>query len=85
MTDRVPPTSLSALVAEEIRVALTRKRRTQRALAEDLGVSAMWVSDRLNCETEISLTDLERIAAALDMQIGDLIPAAALDSRTVAA
>lgn len=80
MSDRVPTGSLSALVAEEIRVALTRKRKTQRALAEDLGVSAMWVSDRLNCETDISLNELERIARVLDLQAIDLIPTDALAS-----
>ena len=78
MTDQPPESSLSARVAEEIRVALARKRITQRSLADDLGVSVMWVNDRVNCVKDISLGDLERIARALDLRVSDLLTADAL-------
>lgn len=78
MSERIPPGSLSAVVAEEIRVALTRQRKTQRALAEDLGVSPMWVHGRVNCDTEITLNDVEKVAGALGLRAADLIPAVAL-------
>jgi transcriptional regulator with XRE-family HTH domain len=78
MSETVPPTSLSARVAEEIRVVLTRQRKSQRALADDLRVSVMWVNGRVNCETEMSLNDLERVAAALGVAVADLIPADAI-------
>lgn len=85
MSERVPPASLSEYVAEEIRVALARQRKSQRSLADDLGVSVMWINGRVNCETEISLGDLERIAGALNLSVGDLIPAKALDAPASAA
>jgi transcriptional regulator with XRE-family HTH domain len=74
MSDAAPQGSLNARVAEEVRVALTRRRKSQRALADDLGVSHMWVNDRVNCVTDFSLSDLERIAMALDVSVPDLIP-----------
>lgn len=80
MNERVPPASLSARVAEEIRVALARQRKSQRALADDLGVSVMWINGRVNCETEISLGDLERIAAALRLPVADLVPPDAISA-----
>lgn len=75
MSEQVPEGSLSARIAEEVRVALARQRKTQRALADDLGVSVMWVNDRVNCVKDISLNDLEKIAKALNVALADLIPA----------
>lgn len=84
MSDPVPQGSLGARIAEEVRVALVRQRKTQRALADDLNVSAMWVSDRVNCQKEIGLNDLEKIAQALNIPVADLIPADAISAPAVA-
>jgi transcriptional regulator with XRE-family HTH domain len=66
--------SLSDYVAAEIRAMIARKRTSGRGLAERLGVSRSWVSYRLTGNTEITLTDLERIAAALNVQVAELLP-----------
>jgi transcriptional regulator with XRE-family HTH domain len=66
--------TLSMRVAEEIRVAMARKRMNQSELARHIGVSVPWVNDRLNGLTEIKLNDLPRIAAALGVSIISLIP-----------
>lgn len=66
--------SLSQRVAEEIRVAMLRRRITGVRLAKALGVSAAWVSYRLNGLQPIDLNDLERIASALGVKVADLFP-----------
>jgi transcriptional regulator with XRE-family HTH domain len=66
--------TLSARVAEEIRAMLGRKRVTGRELSRRLSVSQPWVSQRLTGHQEIGLNDLERIAAALDVEVADLLP-----------
>jgi len=78
MSEQVPQSALSARVAEEIRVLLARQRKPQRALADELGVSVMWVNDRVNCVKDIGLNDLERIAQALGVRVSDLLPSDAL-------
>jgi len=65
---------LSVQVAEEIRAMLGRKRMSQAHLARALGVSAMWISDRLRGVQPIDLNDLERIARALQVPVGSLLP-----------
>lgn len=57
---------------------LARQRKTQRALADELGVSAPWVNYRLTGVQEIGLNDLERMAQALGVSLAELIPAAVL-------
>jgi transcriptional regulator with XRE-family HTH domain len=66
--------TLSERVAEEIRAMLGRKRVTGREVARRLKVSSPWISQRLTGHTEISLNDLERIAAALDVEVAELLP-----------
>ena len=66
--------SLSAMVAEEIRVLLARRQMSRSELARRLGVSAMWVSDRLRGQTPIGLDDVERIAAVLEVAPVELFP-----------
>lgn len=56
---------------------LGRKRVTGRELARRLDVSQPWVSYRLTGHKEIGLTDLERIAQALGVEIAELLPAPA--------
>jgi transcriptional regulator with XRE-family HTH domain len=66
--------SLSAQVAEEIRVAMTRRRISGRQLAQVLGVSPSWISYRLSGVQPIDLNDLDRIATVLGVQVVDLLP-----------
>lgn len=56
-------------VAAEVRAELGRQHKTQRELAEALGVSQVFVSRRLRGEVAFSLEELERIAEALDVPI----------------
>jgi transcriptional regulator with XRE-family HTH domain len=85
MSERVPPGSLSDRVAEEIRVALARQKKSQRALADDLGVSVPWLNYRLTCTQEITLNDMERVAKALKIPVAELIPADVLAAEPVEA
>lgn len=71
---------LTEQVAEEIRAWLGRRRMSQAQLARSLGVSQMWVSDRLRGQQEIGLTDVERIAGVLGVRVVDLFPRAVLDA-----
>jgi DNA-binding Xre family transcriptional regulator len=66
--------TLSDKVAEEIRAMMARKRVNGTELARRLGVSKMWVSDRLRGNQEIGLNDLDRIAAVLGVTVADLMP-----------
>lgn len=74
MSERVPSGSLSQRVAEEVRVALARQNKSQRTLADDLGVSPPWLNYRLTGVQEIGLNDLERIAGGLGLRVCDLMP-----------
>jgi transcriptional regulator with XRE-family HTH domain len=79
--------TLSDLIAEEIRVALTRQRMSQRQFAARLGVSPAWLNYRLTGVQEIGVNDLNRIAKALGMSVFALMPpaeqaAGAADART---
>jgi transcriptional regulator with XRE-family HTH domain len=67
------PQPLTSIASEEIRVELTRQRRTGADLARELGVSTSWVHYRLSGRQEIGLTDLERIAGALDIPVVRLL------------
>jgi transcriptional regulator with XRE-family HTH domain len=65
---------MSDLIAEEIRVALTRQRMSQRQFAAKLGVSPAWLNYRLTGVQEIGVNDLKRIADALGVGVYDLLP-----------
>ena len=65
---------LTEQVAEEIRVAMLRRRITGAKLAQALGVSAAWVSYRLTGTQPIDLNDLQRIADVLGTGVLDLLP-----------
>ena|SRR5881396_620829 len=66
--------SLSERVAEEVRVILVRRRTNPTQLARKLGVSQAYVWRRLDGRTAFDLHDLERIAAALGVDVADLLP-----------
>lgn len=82
--------TLTELVADEIRVAMTRQRVSGRDLASKLGVSPSWVSYRLSGKQAIDLNDLFRVAKALGVGVHQLLPSpevvaqAADSSATVA-
>lgn len=67
-------TSLSAAVAEEVRIQLIRQKMKQTDLATKLGVNEMWLSRRLRGVQSIDLDDLARIAEALGVYPSDLLP-----------
>jgi len=68
------PDGLTAHVASEIRATMGRLNVKRAELARRIGVEDSWVGKRLNGRTEISLTDLDRIATALGVGIVDLLP-----------
>ena len=70
--------SLQALVIAEIRAEMGRKRINQTALARRLGEAPPWVSRRLNEETPMTLSDLEKIMGALQMPLGGFLRVALL-------
>lgn len=66
--------TLSDQVAEEIRAMLGRRRWSQARLARALERSEMWVSDRMRGKQPIDLNDLQLIANALEVPVGQLLP-----------
>lgn len=73
-----PGVGYNADVAAEIRAALAKRRWSQVRLAESLGVSEMWVSNRIGrCTVRLDLDDIERIAGVLDLDVLALLKASA--------
>ena len=66
--------TLSERIAEEIRVQLARRNISAAELARRTGLKQPYLSRRMTCEVEFDTADLERIAAALDVPVSDLIP-----------
>jgi DNA-binding Xre family transcriptional regulator len=71
---RAEQDDLNAQIMVEISAMLGRRRMKQAALARALGVSPMWVSDRMTGRVRLTLDDLDRISAALRCEIVDLLP-----------
>lgn len=69
-----PESDLVANVIIEISAMIGRRRMNQAALARALDVKPMWVSDRMTGRVRLSLDDLARIAAALNVSVVDLLP-----------
>lgn len=65
-------TDADLTVAAEIRAELARQRITHAALAEQLGVSRVYVTRRLNGETPLSVGDVARIADLLGVALAQL-------------
>lgn len=77
--------TLSPLVAKRIRGLMGEQNLSGAELARRLGVSQMWVSDRVRtAKTPIDLNDLDRIAGVLGVSYLDLIPGARLNASTTA-
>lgn len=66
--------ALAADIAAEIRSVMGRLNVNKAELSRRLGVEDSWVGKRLNCRTEIGVTDLGRIARALGVNVVDLLP-----------
>jgi len=73
-------TNLSRRVAAEVRAALGRLDLRQSDLARRMGRNEEWVSTRLKGPTVISVNDLEAFAAALGVEIVDLLPRAVAET-----
>jgi len=67
-------------IAAEIRAELGRLNRSRAELARDMGVSQMWMSDRLNAKVIIDIRDLFHFAEALGVHVFDLMPRWIVDS-----
>ena len=69
-------------VAEEVRVAMARRRISQKSLAEAIGKSQPFMSRRLNGETPFDVAELDAIAGVLDVPIASLVvPEGIVDVR----
>lgn len=69
--------TLAQTVPVLLRMEMARQDLTSRALAERLGVSEMWVYRRLKGRSQITLDDLDRLSAHLNLKTSlDLEPAA---------
>jgi transcriptional regulator with XRE-family HTH domain len=68
------PGHLTTYVGAAVRNELRAQVRTAAWLADQLGVSEMWISRRIRGIQAFDLNDVERIAAALVVPVGRLLP-----------
>jgi len=68
--------ALNEAVTGEIRAHLGRRRWKASELARKLGENEMWLSRRLRGSQPMTLSDIERICAALQVSPADLIASA---------
>lgn len=59
--------TLADFAAAQLRAEMARREITPVQLGAQIGVSETWVRRRMRRQREISIEDLERIAAALDL------------------
>ena len=57
--------TLSQTAAGALRAEMARQRRTSSELADHLGRSTAYVSQRMNCRRDFTLTEIEHAAAWL--------------------
>lgn len=69
--------TLAGQIAREIRAEMGRQGMTQEVLAGRLGCTQRLLSRRLTAEVPIDASELERIAAALDVDVTQFLPATA--------
>lgn len=58
---------LADFAATQLRVEMARRQINASGLAAAIGVEETWVRRRMRCQRAITMADLERIAAALDL------------------
>lgn len=68
-------TGVSQAVADSVRAEMARRKITQLAVANALGVSIAAVSRRLSGHVAWDVDDLAVVAQLLDMDPRDLLPA----------
>ena len=68
------PESLGQTVAAELRAHLARYDISTADLIARLGVRPDWFYRRLRGDVQMTLQDLERICAALDIPVATLLP-----------
>lgn len=61
------PMTPSQLASANVRAEMGRQRVSQAELVRRLGVNVMWLSRRLNDRVPLTVDDLVRIAAALNV------------------
>jgi predicted XRE-type DNA-binding protein len=61
-------------IAAEIRAEIGRRNMSRAQLAREMGVSQMWMSDRMNGKVAINLYELQLFATALELHVTDLLP-----------
>ena len=64
---------LNDLVMDNVLAELARRRVTQRQAARSLGISEATFSDRVRGRTRLTLDDIERFAALLDVDPAELL------------
>lgn len=67
------PITFNESVAREVRAEMARRRWGQHAMAARLGWSQAFLSRRLTGRTPFSTHDLEKVAAALEVPVAQLI------------
>ena len=65
---------LDVLIGERVNAIMWRKKMTQTALAPHLGVAQSVLGRKLHGQVTWSARDLIATAAALDVQVSDLLP-----------
>lgn len=76
---------LAAHVAAQIRAEMARQQVTTAALARRMCVTDSWVSRRTRQRSEITISDLARIAEALNVPAAHLLAGRAAAVSTPAA
>lgn len=69
------PTTTTEFTAAELRAEVARQALTQQQVAERMGEGQWWVSRRLTGDAQITVDDLVRFAAALQIPVTQLLPA----------
>ena len=76
------PGAFARAVAEEVRLALTRHRKSGTQLASMIGRSQSYMSKRLRGESSFSANDLEAICRVLNEDLLRLLTAAVRSMRS---
>lgn len=75
--------TLTELVAAQIRSLLGYRDMRPSELARSLGENDQWVHVRLKGKVPLNLNDMHRIAMALNVPVGDLMPPPDVAARAV--
>ena len=81
MVEDVKPAFTAADVGTEVRVWLTRRGMSQKALASALDIAPSALSRRLRGAMDFSITELAQVAALMDISLADLLGPELLQAR----